>query len=224
MAIGEGSHTITAVATDAKGATTVSAPVTVTGIANQLPVVTLVAPIADHVVVSETPVDIALKATATDADGGIAAVRFYARAQPIGDVDAPTLLATLGAPPYEAVWSGVPQTGASVDGQWIEYFEVWAEATDVAGATEVSNYANVRVVASMPRDGDDHDAARIGPGLRGIRVAGHHRAERSRKPADGIRAHRRCGVRGGRRRRSRPRRSTLPTASTWPRGATSPKA
>ena len=151
MAIGEGSHTITAVATDAKGATTVSAPATVTGIANQLPVVTLVAPIADHVVVSETPVDIALKATASDADGGIAAVRFYARAQPIGDVDAPTLLATLGAPPFEALWSGVPQTGASVDGQWIEYFEVWAEATDVAGATEVSNYANVRVVASMPR-------------------------------------------------------------------------
>ena len=151
MAIGVGSYTITAVATDSKGATTVSAPVTVTGIANQAPVVTLVSPTADHLVVSEVPVDIPLKAMATDADGGIAAVRFYMRAQPIGEVDAPTLLATLTAPPFEAVWSGVPLTGASVDGQWIDYFDVWAEATDNAGATEVSNVANVRVVASVPR-------------------------------------------------------------------------
>lgn len=152
MAIGLGSHTITAVATDGKGATAVSAPVTVTGIANQVPVVTLVSPTADHVVVSATPVDIALAATATDADGGIAAVRFYMRAQPVGDVDAPTLLATRTAPPFEAVWPGVPPTGTSVDGQWIEYFEVWAEATDVAGSTEVSNYASVRVLASVPRE------------------------------------------------------------------------
>ena len=151
MAIGVGSHTITAVATDNKGATTGSAPVTVTGVANQLPVVTLLSPTGEHIVVSATPADIPLKATATDVDGGIAAVRFYMRAQPVGDVDAPTLIATRTAPPFEATWSGVPLTDAPVDGVWIEYFEVWAEATDVAGATEVSNYANVRVVAGIPR-------------------------------------------------------------------------
>jgi hypothetical protein len=151
MSVGVGSYTITAVATDGKGATTVSAPVTVTGVANQLPVVALVSPTANHLVVSQTPPSIPLEAAASDADGGIAVLRIYMQPQPMVEGDAPALLAAFTAPPYEAVWPDVPLTEAWTDGRWIDHFEVWAEATDFAGATAVSDLAYVRVVASVPR-------------------------------------------------------------------------
>ena len=150
-AFAEKTYTVTAAATDNKGATSVSAPVVVTAVANQLPVIALVNPVGSATYVSVAPPDIALQATASDADGRLGAVRFYAQAAPWQEGDEPTLLATVGAPPYQATWTAVPHTGGYVDGRYVESWEVWAEVTDDAGATAISDVAAVTVVASVPR-------------------------------------------------------------------------
>lgn len=147
----EQSCTVTAVATDNKGLTAVSAPVAITAIANRPPAVVLTSPVADAVVVSVAPPDIALNATATDPDGRVTAVRFYAQPRPWQEGDAPVLLAALTAAPYEATWAAVPHTGGLVDGRYVEAWEVWAEATDDANATTASDLAAVTVVATAPR-------------------------------------------------------------------------
>ena len=150
-AFAENTYAVTAVATDDKGATTVSAPVVVTAVANQPPVIALASPVGNATYVSVAPPDVVLQATASDADGRLGAVRFYAQAAPWQEGDEPTLLAAVGAPPYQATWTAVPHTGGYVDGRYVEAWEVWAEVTDDAGATALSDVAAITVVASVPR-------------------------------------------------------------------------
>lgn len=98
---------------DRSGAMTESAPVTVIVATNLPPAVTLTAPVgADDFY---APATIALAATASDTDGGIARVEFHANG---------TLVGTATTSPYSVVWEGAP-TGS---------YSVTATAYDTSGA------------------------------------------------------------------------------------------
>ena len=149
----QGALPLTATAYDNKGAQTVSAPVTITGVANQLPSVTLDAPVNSEVIASQTPPDIVLKATALDLDGTIVRVRFMAITHlNDGTSTAPVLVGTATQAPYTVTWQAVP---FSIDGRnssqiGPDEYEVWAEADDDAGATTVSLGAYIRVLNWSP--------------------------------------------------------------------------
>ena len=113
-ATGTGSVTLTARATDNDGATTNSAGVTVNLVSNLPPSVTLTSPANNAIFTA--PTSIVLAATASDADGSVAKVEFFAGMQ---------LLATVTAAPYTTTWSNV------LPGN----YTVIATATDDNGAT-----------------------------------------------------------------------------------------
>jgi hypothetical protein len=131
-----GTHSLTAKAYDNKGATTVSAPVSITVLANQPPTVTLTSPANGDFVAVGTP--FALAAAAVDPDGTIAKVEF---------LDGGSVVGVATNAPYTYSWSGAAGTHAVV-----------ARATDDKGATADSAAANVVigeapvVVVTSPRD------------------------------------------------------------------------
>ncbi len=148
-----GDNALTAVATDNKGATTTSAPIAITVIPNQLPSVTLTSPVNGQAFPALTPPDIALAATANDADGTIANVKFYYRAAATADDPSPVrnLLATIATPPFQFVWRAVPNTGVCINGVCSPSdYEVTAEATDNAGGVTGSDSAYITVPNSTP--------------------------------------------------------------------------
>jgi hypothetical protein len=120
-----GSYAIVAVAYDDRGAATTSAPVHVTINANALPTVALSAPAANARFTA--PASIAVAASASDSDGTIAKVEFFAGATPIG---------TSNAAPYTATWSNVG----------VGSYSVTAKATDNAGGVVVSTAVPITVV------------------------------------------------------------------------------
>ena len=144
-----GNNVLTVVATDNKGATTTSAPVSVTVNSNQGPVITLVSPADGQAFPSLTPPDIALSAAASDVDGSIVSVKFYYVPSPTPDNPDPTrvLIATVTSAPYQAVWQAVPHTGTGYCDEYgcaPDAYEVIAEATDDAGGvTPASAYITV---------------------------------------------------------------------------------
>ena len=138
LTVPTGTFALTAVATDNKGAQTTSAPITLTGVVNQLPAVLLDAPADGQAFPSSVPPDITLRATASDVDGTIARVRFMVVTHfADSSQSAPTLIATVTQPPYTAVWRSVPFTVQSVSALPTDpsSYEVWAEADDDAGGT-----------------------------------------------------------------------------------------
>lgn len=125
-----GTHQLTAVATDDDGATQVSAAVSITVnpvAVNQAPVVGLTQPGDGSSVVQGSPITIA--ASASDPDGSIASVEFFAGSTSLGSVS---------SAPFTITWTQAP-LGAST---------ITAVATDNAGATTVSAARTVTVVAS----------------------------------------------------------------------------
>jgi len=97
MNVSSGTYQLYAVATDNRGGTAQSSWVTVTVLAANIPPsVVLTAPAGGASYTA--PAAISLAATASDADGTIAGVRFYAGT---------TLLATDSTSPYEYTWTGV---------------------------------------------------------------------------------------------------------------------
>jgi hypothetical protein len=131
-----GTHSLTARAYDNKGATTTSAPISVTVLANQPPTVTLTSPVNGDFVAAGTPV--ALAASATDPDGTVAKVEF---------LDGGSVVGVATKAPYAYSWSGAAGTHAIV-----------ARATDDKGATADSAAASLvigeapLVVITSPRD------------------------------------------------------------------------
>lgn len=120
-----GVYTLTARATNNLGAIATSTPVTITvRDTNQPPVISLTAPASGTTYTA--PATLGLAATASDPDGTVAKVEFYA-----GSV----LLATITSPPYVYTWTNVP-TGA---------YTLTARATDNKGAVTACTAVNVTV-------------------------------------------------------------------------------
>ena len=117
-----GSYTLTAKATDDRGAATTSAPLALSVVTNQAPIVSLNATPAT----APEPATIQLIATASDADGSIAKVEFYNGA---------TLLGTVTGAPYTYSWSNVVKGSYSVT----------AKATDNLGTATASAAVTVTV-------------------------------------------------------------------------------
>jgi hypothetical protein len=119
-----GTYVLKVVAHDDEGATATSAPVTVIVPANKAPVVALLSPANGASVQKHSSVT--LTASATDADGAIAKVEFYAGATLIGsDVQAP----------YSITWTNVPSG----------YFALTAVAYDDEGLTTGSSPVAITV-------------------------------------------------------------------------------
>jgi RHS repeat-associated protein len=125
-----GNYVLTARATNAKGETVSSAPVTatVTVPVNMAPTVRLTSP-ADSASFT-APVDIPLSANAADTDGTITKVEFY---------NGSTLITTLTVAPYSVIWTGVPQGS----------YTLTAKATDNQGAESASAPVTVSVNAAV---------------------------------------------------------------------------
>jgi hypothetical protein len=122
--VGAGSYTLTAKATDNRGAVTTSSPVNVAVTANNAPTVSLTSPSMGASYFA--PATIALAATATDSDGTVAKVDFYQGTILIGSVT---------SAPYTYTWPNVAQGN----------YPLTARATDNRGATATSGTVNVTV-------------------------------------------------------------------------------
>lgn len=122
--VATGTYTLTAKAYDDVNAFTTSSPVNLTVKNNTLPVVAISSPVDGAVYIG--PVNIALTATASDADGGISKVEFYNGA---------VLLGTVTTTPYTYNWSNVP-VGA---------YTFTAKAFDDLNAVTTSTAVNILV-------------------------------------------------------------------------------
>jgi len=124
-----GSYAIVAVAYDDRSASTTSTPVHVTVDPNALPSVTLTAPLANARSIAGAAVPLA--ASATDSDGNVVRVDFYAGAALVG---------TSTTAPYAVVWTPA-NPGA---------YSLTAKATDNGGGVSTSAVVPVTVVANAP--------------------------------------------------------------------------
>jgi RHS repeat-associated protein len=123
--VASGSYSVTAVATDDRGATVTSAAVAV--LVNAPPVVSISAPGDGAIYLA--PGTVAITASASDLDGTIAKVDFYQGA---------TLIGTAAQAPYNFSWTNVASGN----------YQLTAVATDDAGAATTSSAITVRVNAA----------------------------------------------------------------------------
>lgn len=121
-----GTYSLTAKATDDRGAVTTSAAITVK--VNKPPVVALSAP-ADNTVL-QTPASVTIAATASDSDGSISKVEFLRNG---------ILLGTDTSSPYSFTWAGIP----------LGTYVLTARATDNLGATATSVARTLTVTANQ---------------------------------------------------------------------------
>jgi hypothetical protein len=126
-----GSYTLTAVATDTQGASTTSNPITIQVKAasaprNQAPTVSMTAPASGAVYTA--PASMTVSASASDSDGSVVKVDFYAGS---------TLIGTKTGSPYQITWSSVAAGTYSLT----------AVATDNSGTTTRSSGRSVSVSA-----------------------------------------------------------------------------
>ena len=123
--VAAGSYTLTARATDDRGAVTISAAVTIA--VNASPAVSITAPANNAVYLA--PANITVSATAADADGSVTRVDFYQGTSLIGGAS---------AAPFSISWTNVAAGTYSLT----------ALATDNAGAATTSSPVTVRVNAA----------------------------------------------------------------------------
>jgi hypothetical protein len=127
-----GSQSLVAKAVDLLGNVGTSAAVAIQVVNNSPPVVTLTSPANGSQF--SAPASIALAATATDVDGSVAKVEFFAGAAKI---------AAATSAPFTATWSNVAAGS----------YALTAVATDNLGATATSGTVNVQVSAPPPTVG-----------------------------------------------------------------------
>jgi hypothetical protein len=127
--VSDGNYSLTAVATDNSSATTVSSPVAISVISpNSLPSITLDSPLSGTTFPAGS--NVSLAATATDLDGTITKVEFFAGAALIGTATAPSAGAT-----YNVTWTNV------IPGA----YALTARATDNLNGTQNSGVLNINV-------------------------------------------------------------------------------
>ncbi len=131
-----GTYAISARATDNLGASTTSAPVLVAVIANAAPTATLTAPAAGTRYFA--PATIPLSANASDSDGTVTRVEFYANGERV---------ASTTAAPFAAIWNNV--AGGS--------YTVTAVATDDRDSSTTSSSVAIEVIGAP--------SINIGPGI-----------------------------------------------------------
>ncbi|HKW01637.1 MAG TPA: Ig-like domain-containing protein [Vicinamibacterales bacterium] len=124
--VAAGSYTLTAVATDNDGATTTSSEVHVTVAANVPPSISITSPA--EAAAFNAPATIAVTTSASDSDGTVASVAFYANG---------TLIGTDSSAPFTTTWANV--TAGT--------YTLTAIATDNNGASTTSNAVHVSVTA-----------------------------------------------------------------------------
>ncbi|MBF0504423.1 MAG: hypothetical protein HQL14_04895 [Candidatus Omnitrophica bacterium] len=122
-----GTYTVTAVATDIKGVSTTSSPVTVTVTTPSTPVVAITGPANQSTVTAGSNINVT--ATASEANGTIVSVNFY---------NGSTLLGTSSVSPYSYNWSNVP-AGT---------YTLTAKATDANSVSTTSGAITVTVTAA----------------------------------------------------------------------------
>jgi regulation of enolase protein 1 (concanavalin A-like superfamily) len=129
--VATGSYQLSAVARDDDGATgtSASANISVTTVPNQLPTVSITNPIAGQSFTA--PASLTIAAAASDSDGTIARVDFYAGTQ---------LVASDTASPYQAAWSNVAAGNYSLT----------AVARDNLGGTRTSSAVAVSITTVAP--------------------------------------------------------------------------
>ena len=128
--VAAGSYTLTAVATDNDGATTTSAPVHVSVVVNAAPTVAIASPGGGETF--NAPATITVLANASDSDGTVSQVAFFANGQPIGSDT---------TSPYSITWTSVA-AGT---------YTLTAVATDNMGSTTTSAAVNITVSAVAGR-------------------------------------------------------------------------
>ncbi|HEX6313803.1 MAG TPA: Ig-like domain-containing protein, partial [Gemmatimonadaceae bacterium] len=126
-----GTHTLKAMAYDDVGAVTTSAGVVVTAKArsNQPPVVSIVAPA--HGTTHIAPTNVNVIARASDADGTIARVEFFAGSTMIGIAE---------SSPYSVTWRNAP----------VGTYTLSAKAWDNAGGSIISAGVNITIAPASP--------------------------------------------------------------------------
>src|SRR5438876_8437560 len=125
IGVAAGTYSLTAKATNDKGDTDLSDPVSIT--VNALPSVSLTSPGSNAAF--KAPANIPLAVQVADSDGSIANVEYFYGA---------TLITSLSAPPYSFVWTEVPQGT----------YALTARVTDNLGGAMTALAINVTVTAS----------------------------------------------------------------------------
>jgi len=120
-----GTHSLTAKATDNRGATTMSAPVSISVVNNTPPTVSIISPSNGQNININTAITIT--ANAADIDGTVASVQFYENGVSVG---------TVTSAPYQVSWT--PAVEGSV--------AITAVATDNKGATTTSSPIAINIV------------------------------------------------------------------------------
>jgi RHS repeat-associated protein len=123
-AVGIGSYTVTAVATDNQNATTTSAPINVT-VVNSAPSVSITSPTPGASFLA--PANVQITASVADPDGSIQQVEFFHGGT--------NLITTITTSPYSFTWGGVPQGT----------YTLTAVATDNDNASTTSMPVNLTV-------------------------------------------------------------------------------
>ena len=126
----QGSHSITAVASDDQCVATTSAAYAFSSAPNQAPVVTVTVPANPTTTVVGNV--ITFTATASDVDGSVAGVQFYLNNVAVGSVD--------NVSPYEYTYTAVLGSGQLIK----------AVATDDLGLTGTSSNTTLNVLANVP--------------------------------------------------------------------------
>ncbi|MCU0431483.1 MAG: discoidin domain-containing protein [Cytophagaceae bacterium] len=124
-----GFFTVSAVAIDNQGATTATTAITISVVNNSRPSVSLTAPAGNSIY--SAPAAITLRANASDLDGTISSVRFFANGTSLG-ID--------NSAPYEFNWSNVAAGN----------YTITAVATDNSSLTTTSSAVNIIVNAVNP--------------------------------------------------------------------------
>ena len=144
VSVAAGTYSITAKATDDKGAVTTSGAISITVGTNQAPTVSVTSPANNASFAA--PASININANAADPDGTISKVDFY---------NGTTLLGTDTTSPYSYTWSNVAAGTYSIT----------AKATDNKGAVTTSSVISISVANNLPPSITFNEPADNGPAI-----------------------------------------------------------